>query len=120
MTGEIMKSVLGKLNRRMLNENRKILLFMDNAGCHPDNLLGMLSNINICFLPTNTTSALQPLDLGIIKNFKLHYRRFFLRYVISKMDECDTASDIFKSVNLLVAIRWIALAWFEWHLGCRA
>ena len=79
MTGEIMKSVFGKLNRRMLNENRKIL----------------------------------PLDLGIIKNFKLHYRRFFLRYVISKMDECDTASDIVKSVNLLVTIRWIALAWSE-------
>ena len=113
MTGEIMKSVLGKLNRRMLNENRKILLFMDNAGCHPDNLLGMLSNIKIFFLPPNTTSALQPLDLGIIKNFKLHYRQFFLRYVISKMDECDTASDIVKSVNLLVAIRWIALAWSE-------
>ena len=91
----------------------KNLLFMDNAGCHPDNLLGMLSNIKICFLPPNTTSALQPLDLGIIKNFKLHYRQFFLRYVISKMDECDTASDIVKSVNLLVAIRWIALTWSE-------
>ena len=92
MTGEIMKTVLGKLNRRMLNENRKILLFMDNADCHPDNLLGILSNIKICFLPPNTTSALQPLDLGIIKNFKLHYHR---------------------SVNLLVAIRWIALTWSE-------
>ena len=96
-----------------VNEKRKILLFIDSAGCHPDNLLRMLSNIKICFLPPNTTSALQPLDLGIIKNFKLHYRRFFLRYVISKMDECDTASDIVKSVNLLVDIRRIALAWSE-------
>ena len=40
MTGEIMKTVLGKLNHRMLNENWKILLFMDNAGCHPDNPVG--------------------------------------------------------------------------------
>ena len=102
-----------KLNRRMLNENRNILLFIDNAGCHPDDLLSMFSNIKICFHPPNTTSALQPLDLGIIQNFKLHYRRFFLKYVISKMDECDTASDVVKSVNLLVAIRWIALAWSE-------
>ena len=45
-------------------------------------------------LPANTTSTLQPLDLGIMKNFKLHYRRYFLRY---KMDECNTASDVVKS-----------------------
>ena len=51
--------------------------------------------------------------LGIIQNFKLHYRRYFLRYVVSKIDECDTATDVVKSVNVLVAIRWVALAWSQ-------
>ena len=53
------------------------------------------------------------LDLGIIQNFKVHYRRYFLRYVLSKIDECDSASDVVKSVNILVAIRWVALAWSQ-------
>ena len=86
---------------------------MDNAGCHPEELRDKFSNIQICFLPANTTSILQPLDLGIIKNFKLQYRQYFLRYVISKIDECDKASDVVKSVNVLIASRWVALAWSQ-------
>ena len=46
--------------------------------------------IKVCFLPANTTSKLQPLDLGIIKNFKAHYRQLLLSYVISKIDSCST------------------------------
>ena len=34
-----------------------------------------------------------------------------LSYVISKIDDCSTASDIVQSVNILVAIWWVALAW---------
>ena len=60
---------------------------MDNSGCHPEVLAGKFSNIEICFLPANTTSKLQPLDLGVIQNFKVHYRYLFLRYVLSKIDE---------------------------------
>ena len=84
---------------------------MDNAGCHPVELRTKFSNIQICFLPPNTTSILQPLDLGIISNFKIHYWQLFLQYVISKIDEVDKASDVVKWVDLLSAIRWVALAW---------
>ena len=84
---------------------------MDNAGCHPHDLTDKYSNIKIIWLPPNTTSKLQPLDLGIIKNFKTHYRKFLLRYVLSKIDECEKASEIANCVNVLLAIRWIAQAW---------
>ena len=110
MTGD---SYFDQLNRHLSSSNHKILLFMDNAGCHPDDLSGKFSNINICFLPANTTSTLQPLDLGVIQNFKVHYRQYILRDVLSKIDECDSASDVVKSVNILVAIRWVAIAWSQ-------
>ena len=61
-----------------------------------------------CFLPSNTTSILQILDLGIIKNLKLHFCLYFLMYmyVLSKMDEYDTCSQVSQ-----LAIRWVPLAW---------
>ena len=100
-------------SRKLSHTNRSILLLMNNAGCHPECLKTKFSHIKICFLPANTTSQLQPHDLGIIQNFKVHFRRFLLRYVLSKIDECERASEVANAVNFLIAVRWIAQAWKE-------
>ena len=34
----------------------------------------------------------------------------FLKYLLSKIDECSTATDAVKSVNMLIAVRWVAKA----------
>ena len=111
MSGEIMDVILKKLNRQLKHNGRSVLLLMDNADCHPPELKDSYSNIKVIFLPANTTSRLQPLDLGIIKNFKVHYRKLLLRYVVAKIDECTVASEVTKKINILQAIRWIAEAW---------
>ena len=111
MSGDISHQILSQINRQIQIKNRSVILFMDNAGCHPHDLTDKYSNIKIIWLPPNTTSKLQPLDLGTIKNFKTHYRKFLLRYVLSKIDECEKASAIANCVNVLLAIRWVAQAW---------
>ena len=73
MTGQTMEVVLAKLNRRLSSSRRSIILFMDHAGYHPNDLAGRFSNMKVVFLPSNTTSVLQLLDLGIIQNFKVTF-----------------------------------------------
>jgi hypothetical protein len=72
MTSETFTSILSKFNKKLIKEERKVLLFLDNCSCHSENL--SFSNIKIVFLPKNSTSVLQPCDAGIIKCIKGQYR----------------------------------------------
>ena len=106
MNTEIMTTILSKLNRQLNCNDRHILLFMDNAPCHPQTLSGQFSNIIVQFLPENTTSKSQPLDAGIIANWKVLYRKRMLRYVCPPVNGEKNASEIVKSINVLMAIEW--------------
>jgi hypothetical protein len=104
MNRDLMTDWLMCFNRKMELENRKIILFLDNASSHPDTL--NLKNIKLIFLPPNTTSICQPLDQEIIKNFKVHYRQRLLRHILSRVDQNVEN----KSINVLDAIFWIKSA----------
>jgi hypothetical protein len=43
-----------------------------------------LSNFKLIFLPANTTTVVQPLDQGITASMKAHYRRHFVRWLLSE------------------------------------
>ena len=51
--------------------------------------------------------------MGIIQNIKVHYKKLFLQYLLAKINEFDAATNVATSVNILVAIRWVAKAWLE-------
>ena len=111
MTSEIFETVLSKLNRKLVFKNRKVILFLDNATCHPESMDDKFSNIKIAFLPKNTTSRLQPLDAGIIRNFKVKYRKSLVKYVLSRINDNAFAAEVVQDVNILMAIRWVQRAW---------
>ena len=71
--------------------------------------------MKMAFLSKKETSPTQPLDAGIIKLWKV--KRKGKLYVCSKIDRQKTASEIVKSVNLLIAIQWGKKAWDS--INCR-
>ena len=58
MNSDIIETVLGRLDLRINFENRKVILFLDNATYRPESLQNGLINTKLVFLPKNTTSRL--------------------------------------------------------------
>ena len=70
----------------MKEQNREILLLIDNAPSHIFDEV-QLTNVRVVFLHPNMTSHIQPLDAGIIRSFKAHYRRLYILRVLDHDDE---------------------------------
>ena len=111
MRTETVENVLRRLDGKVQLEHRKIILFLDNAPCHPETLQNSFKNIKLIFLPKCTTSRLQPRDAGIIRTFNCKYRKRLLKYVASRIDEGKDASEIIQDVNIAKAIHWLQVAW---------
>ena len=105
MTSEIFKNYLTKINMKMIDQDRHILLFIDNCPAHPQLVF---SNIKLQFLPANTTSRLQPFDLGIIRSFKCKYREHLYKHFINSTN--GEGEDATAKVNVYDAICWIKIS----------
>jgi hypothetical protein len=107
MTSVIWNDWLDKLNAEMIRQDRKIALLVDNCSSHP---AGDRSNVTVFFLPPNTTSLLQPMDGGIIKAFKDHFRRKMNWNFIQNMVSFKSAPAYGKSIDVLQASTWAVQA----------
>jgi hypothetical protein len=61
----------------------------------------------ILWFPANSTSVFQPLDQGIIQNWKCFVRKELLYFL---MTEFDSGRDFLKTHHVLRAIRWGIMA----------
>ena len=82
--------------------HRKILLLQDKFSGHipPPNL----QNIRIENFEPNLTSHVQPLDQGIIRCFKAHYRAAYICHAVDCYDEGITPANIYD-IDQLQAMR---------------
>ncbi|KAH1266212.1 ARS-binding protein 1 [Glycine max] len=81
---------------------RRVLLVVDNCPAHQRNIEG-LRNVELFFLPPNMTSKIQPCDAGIIRAFKMHYRKILKGYEVGQSDP--------GKINVLDAINLAIPAW---------
>jgi len=106
-TQVIMENWLKMFNEKMKRQGRHVLLFLDNATCHPNITL---SNVKIIFFPPNTTSRLQPIDQGVGANLKTSYRTRVMRALLLKIRDASSVTELSNSLNVLEAIQWIRQA----------
>ena len=107
--------------------NRPVLLLMDNFSAHEaavdllEESTRPLQWTRIEWFPANTTSIFQPLDQGIIQNWKCFVKKQLLLFL---KEEFDSGRDYTKTHNVLRAIQWGISAWEQVKLttisGCWA
>ncbi|XP_063244145.1 tigger transposable element-derived protein 6-like [Bacillus rossius redtenbacheri] len=103
MTSTVFMRWLRGFDAKMGAANRKVVLFVDNCPAHP--AVDNLRNIELVFLPKNTTSVLQPLDQGIIQQVKLKFREMLVRSMVLKMEIGKDVKkwDVFRGIEAIVA-----------------
>lgn len=90
-------------------QNRKVALLLDNCTAHgcPETL-PELHNVEVIFLPPNTTSKIQPMDAGVIASVKARYRSAQMERAVDLIDEDLT--NVYK-VDILTAMRILKRIW---------
>ena len=88
------------------HKNRQIALTLDNFTGHK--ILYQPKNITLVYFEPGLTSHIQPLDAGIIRCFKAHYRR---QFCVRAIQQDDAEEDDIYKINLLDAMTMAKRAW---------
>ena len=93
----------------------EVILTIDNAGCHPPELNDLLPNVQVKYLPPNTTALIQPMDQGVIHSFKKNFLSIYynkmIEYVLLNDEMNDPMAQFTKTYDMLHVVRDIGAAW---------
>ena len=81
------------------------MLIVDNCPPHPH--VEGLKAIYLLLLPPNTTSKTQPMDQGIIRSLKAHYRALTVQLFIRAVDN----NEPLPKISILTAMNMLTAAW---------
>ncbi|XP_065645821.1 tigger transposable element-derived protein 4-like [Hydra vulgaris] len=105
MTGDLFTEWVMKLDSFFRAQDRKVALLVNKCSAHPH--IEGLSNINLIFFPPNTTSVLQPMDQGVIRSLKAHYRHKIVRLCIKAVDN----NEPMPKISILQAMKDLISSW---------
>ena len=110
MTTKLYQEWISDWDHKLRATGRHILLFQDNFSGHvpPKGL----TQIRIENFEPNLTAHIQPMDQGIIRCFKAHYRAAFIHRSVDNYDSGTTPSEIYN-IDQLDAMHLAQNAWLE-------
>lgn len=119
-----LKSFVPEVQLYLAKENLafKILLLLDNCASHGDEVMLAHPDVEICFLPPNTTSLIQPMDQSVIATFKSYYLRHLLQTMVRFVNqhrECENfesenvVRSFWKKFSILDCLGLIEKSWQE-------
>jgi hypothetical protein len=117
MTCELFKKWLMTWDTELQWKSRKVILILDNCTAHPQ-CSECLRNIRLEFLPVNSTSLVQAMYMGIIRNLKKLYHGKLVNHILDAIEEnlltsFSTAKEVSSNVNLLQAVQFVTDSWRE-------
>lgn len=118
------KSFIPEVKAFLAKENLsfKVLLLLDNCKSHGDAVLLSHPNVEILFLPPNTTSLIQPMDQSVIATFKSYYLKRVLKAMLrhvnqhracENFDSQNVVKSFWKKFSILDSIGFIEESWQE-------
>ena len=91
MTNDTWPDWLRKWDRSLCFQQQKIALLFDNCSPHDD--VEELKCIKVVKLPPNTTSLIEPCDIGIIRTLKAYCRHEIRARIIDAIEDgCNDSS----------------------------
>ncbi|XP_035232701.1 tigger transposable element-derived protein 6-like [Stegodyphus dumicola] len=114
MASELFKEWLKDWDRELQRQSRKVLVLLDNCAAHLH--LDCLMNVQLKFLPPRTTTSVQPMHMGIIKNLKTLYRARLVNYILEAIEEIlltssSKANEVSAKVKILQVVTFVADSW---------
>ena len=94
--------------------DRNVILLMNNFFAHELTVENIkkaedLQNIRIIWLSNNSTSLHQSLNQEIIKNIKIYYHKYWLKYVL---DEAEQKRNSLRTMNVLKTVQFFCKIWW--------
>lgn len=108
-----------------------VCLILNNATVHPREIADYDPRVSVCFLPPNTTSILQPMDQGVIKNVKAYTKQFIYNDLMDKVDnemscpgDLNPMVEFYNNLDIYDCINYVGKGWdsvkketiiYSWH-----
>ena len=93
----------------------QMAILLNNCAAHPDekDLVSEDGKIVAMYFPPNVTSLIQPMDQGVLKSLKWHYKNKLLHELIIEDENGTAITEFLKIVNTKVTAKLVAEAWDE-------